>query len=173
MLNYLKKFAMDILPSVAATIIGAYIVNHYIATKPGARCPGRRRGIDRRPKSCRRQAGRKVRRGREPARGRRQGEGNLRKSHDGEDRLRAADGGRKGAEKSLRQNLTQAADVKPADAPAETASIPADPRRHAPAPRDKVRVILPSPVQAVTPTVAPAAAAPVPAPPVETAFAAG
>jgi hypothetical protein len=36
-------------------------------------------------------------------------------------------------------------------------------------PRDKVRVILPSPVQAVTPTVAPAVAiAPVPAAPVET-----
>jgi hypothetical protein len=34
MLNYLKKFAMDILPSVAATIIGAYIVNHYINAKP-------------------------------------------------------------------------------------------------------------------------------------------
>jgi hypothetical protein len=34
MLNYLKKFALDILPSVAATIIGAYIVNHYIATRP-------------------------------------------------------------------------------------------------------------------------------------------
>ncbi len=39
MLNYLKKFAMDILPSVAATIIGAYIVNHYIATKPGGDAP--------------------------------------------------------------------------------------------------------------------------------------
>ena len=34
MLNYLKKFALDILPSVVATIIGAYIVNHYIAAKP-------------------------------------------------------------------------------------------------------------------------------------------
>src|SRR5271163_3126152 len=34
MLNYLKKFAMDILPSVAATIIGAYIVNHYITARP-------------------------------------------------------------------------------------------------------------------------------------------
>ena len=49
MLNYLKKFALDILPSVAATIIGAYIVNHYIVTKPGRGCPGRRRGIDGRP----------------------------------------------------------------------------------------------------------------------------
>jgi hypothetical protein len=35
MLKYASKFAMDILPSVVATIIGAYIVNHYIVTKPG------------------------------------------------------------------------------------------------------------------------------------------
>jgi len=34
MLNYLKKFTMEILPSLAATIIGAYIVNHYINAKP-------------------------------------------------------------------------------------------------------------------------------------------
>ena len=34
MLKYLSKFALDILPSVVATIIGAYIVNHYIITKP-------------------------------------------------------------------------------------------------------------------------------------------
>ena len=37
--KYLTKFTMDILPSVAATIIGAYIVNHYIVTKPGADAP--------------------------------------------------------------------------------------------------------------------------------------
>src|ERR1700748_1234663 len=36
MLNYLKKFTMEILPSVAATIIGAWIVNHYINAKPAA-----------------------------------------------------------------------------------------------------------------------------------------
>ncbi|MFX5295046.1 hypothetical protein ABTD22_20765, partial [Acinetobacter baumannii] len=34
MLNYLKKFAIEIVPSVAATVIGAYIVNHYINAKP-------------------------------------------------------------------------------------------------------------------------------------------
>jgi hypothetical protein len=34
MLNYMKKFALEILPSVAATVIGAYIVNHYISAKP-------------------------------------------------------------------------------------------------------------------------------------------
>ena len=36
MLKYLTKFTVDILPSVAATVIGAYIVNHYIVTKPDA-----------------------------------------------------------------------------------------------------------------------------------------
>jgi hypothetical protein len=39
MLNYLKKFAMEIVPSVVATILGAYIVNHYIAAKPAADAP--------------------------------------------------------------------------------------------------------------------------------------
>jgi hypothetical protein len=39
MLNYFKKFAMEIVPSVAATIIGAYIVNHYINAKPAHEAP--------------------------------------------------------------------------------------------------------------------------------------
>ena len=39
MLNYLKKFAMDIFPSVAATVIGAYIVNHYIVDQARCRRP--------------------------------------------------------------------------------------------------------------------------------------
>jgi hypothetical protein len=33
MLAWLKKFVLDIMPSIAATIIGAYIVNHYIIPK--------------------------------------------------------------------------------------------------------------------------------------------
>src|ERR1700758_1931226 len=36
MLNYLKKFALDVVPSVVATILGAYIVNHYITAKTAA-----------------------------------------------------------------------------------------------------------------------------------------
>ncbi len=36
MLKYLTKFAVDIVPSVAATVIGAYIVNHYITARPDA-----------------------------------------------------------------------------------------------------------------------------------------
>jgi hypothetical protein len=39
MLNYLKKFAMEIVPSVVATILGAYIVNHYINAKPAHETP--------------------------------------------------------------------------------------------------------------------------------------
>ncbi len=39
MLSYLKKFALEIVPSVAATIIGAYIVNHYVVSKPAADAP--------------------------------------------------------------------------------------------------------------------------------------
>ena len=39
MLKYLTKFAMDVLPSVVATILGAYIVNHYINTKSDANAP--------------------------------------------------------------------------------------------------------------------------------------
>ena len=34
MLKYVSKFTLDVLPSVLATIIGAYIVNHYIVAKP-------------------------------------------------------------------------------------------------------------------------------------------
>lgn len=37
--KYLTKFTVDILPSVAATVIGAYIVNHYIVAKPAADAP--------------------------------------------------------------------------------------------------------------------------------------
>src|SRR5215471_15034800 len=36
MLKYLTKIATDVLPSVAATVIGAYIVNHYINARPAA-----------------------------------------------------------------------------------------------------------------------------------------
>lgn len=39
MLKYLKKIATDILPSVVATVIGAYIVNHYITARPATDAP--------------------------------------------------------------------------------------------------------------------------------------
>ena len=46
--KYLTKFTVDILPSVAATVIGAYIVNHYIVSKPGPAAPVAIGGFDRR-----------------------------------------------------------------------------------------------------------------------------
>ena len=48
--KYLTKFTVDILPSVAATVIGAYIVNHYIVSKPAPERAGRIGGFDRRSK---------------------------------------------------------------------------------------------------------------------------
>jgi hypothetical protein len=39
MLKFVSKFVLDILPSVVATIVGAYIVNHYIIPKAGSDKP--------------------------------------------------------------------------------------------------------------------------------------
>jgi len=39
MLKYVAKISMDIFPSVLATIIGAYIVNHYINARPATDTP--------------------------------------------------------------------------------------------------------------------------------------
>jgi hypothetical protein len=39
MLKYVAKISLDIFPSVLATIIGAYIVNHYINAKPAVDAP--------------------------------------------------------------------------------------------------------------------------------------
>ena len=165
MLNYLKKFAMEILPSVAATIIGAYIVNHYIATKPGGEAPvaaastAAPKAADARPAQVANlpAAGVKAKGISEKA--------IMEKTAS--ERPTVVEKAQEKPEAKAEAKSEPKADVKPVEAPAETASIPA---RHAPAPRDKVRVILPSPVQAVTTPVAPAVAVtPVPAPPVETA----
>ena len=164
MLNYLKKFALDILPSVAATIIGAYIVNHYIATKPGADAPIAAAVSTDAPKAAdTKPAGKPAEVANLPAAGVKA------KGISEKAMMEKTASERPTVVEKLQEKSEAKADVKPADAPTETASIPADPRRHAPAPRDKVRVILSSPVQAVTPTVAPASVAPVPAPPVEAA----
>ena len=72
-------------------------------------------------------------------------------------------------EKPQEKSDAKSADAKPSDTPVETASIPAEPRRHTPAPREKVRVVLPSPVQPSA--AAPVTAVPAPAPPVEAAVA--
>lgn len=173
--NYAKKFAMDILPSVAATIIGAYIVNHYIVTKPVADAPVAAAVSAADPKGQAKPAQTSADVGNMPAAGvKARGisekgmfEKTAAEKPAGAERPQAAE---KPQEKSVEKSVEKSADAKPADTPAETASIPADPRRHAPVPREKtaVRVVLPSLVQ---PAVAPVAVTPNPAPPVEAAVA--
>ena len=77
MLKYVSKFALDILPSVVATIIGAYIVNHYIVAKPADAPAAAAVSTDRSPKSRPRR--------RQHSRIGRQGEGHLGKGAAGED----------------------------------------------------------------------------------------
>jgi hypothetical protein len=174
MLNYLKKFALDILPSVAATIIGAYIVNHYIATKPGTEAPVAAAVSAADPKAennAKPAATADV--GNLPTAGVKAkgvSEKSLMERTAAERPTVVEKTQDKSEAKSSEAKASEAkADVKSADAPVETASIPADPRRHAAAPRDKIRVVLPSPVQPVTSAAAPVVAAPTPAPPVEVA----
>jgi hypothetical protein len=154
MLKYVSKFALDILPSVAATIIGAYIVNHYIVTKPAADAPLAAAVSTASPKiearSEPKAEAKAVPEAAKPAE-------------------TSADLKAKGAsEKAVVEKPAE----KSADKPAETASIPVETRRHQPAAREKaVRVVLPSPVQPAQVQPAPVMAAPTPAPPVEAAVA--
>ena len=148
MLKIASKFAMDIFPSVIATILGAYIVNHYINSKPEA--PTAAAVLSPAPK--------KADLGNPPEPG-----------------VRA-----KGiSEKSVidKSAVEKAAVEKPvvdrpADKPAETASIPADTRRHPPNPREKEKTVAKTiPAQPVAPVVEPVLAAPNTAPSVEAAIA--
>lgn len=169
MLNYLKKFALDILPSVAATIIGAYIVQHYIAGKPGTDAPVAAAVSAADPKAADAKAAAKpeVKTASLPAAG-------VKAKGISEKSIMEKTAAEQPAVVEKAQEVK--ADVKPVEAPAETASISADQHRHAVPPREKekVRVILPSPVQpvtsAVTPAVVPAPVVVAP-PPVEAAAA--
>jgi len=147
MLKYVSKFAMDILPSVAATIIGAYIVNHYIVTRPAAEAPVAAAASSTDPKKP------DLKIDTKPA------ETSADVANLPEAGVRA-----KGiSEKAIFE--------KPAAAPTETASIPADPRRHQPAAREKaVAKTVPVPVQPATSAVVPVIAAPNTAPSIEAAI---
>jgi hypothetical protein len=168
MLNYLKKFTMDILPSVAATIIGAYIVNHYIVARPAAPPAAAEATVD--PKAATADTKPAAEASSLP-------EAGVKAKGMSERTLLERATAEKAAVVEKPQDKSQdksadakSADAKPAEAPSETASLPVDSRRHQAAPREKntVRVVLPSPVQAAVPAVtnpspaAPAVAAPAP-----------
>jgi hypothetical protein len=171
--NYLKKFAMDILPSVAATIIGAYIVNHYIVTKPGAGVPVAAAVSVADPKADAKPADPKSAETKPADAGNLPAAGVKAKGISEKAIMEKTAAERptvvEKPQEKVDAKAEAKADVKSVDAPAETASIPP---RHTSTPRERVRVVLPSPVQAVTPPVTSAiAAAPVAAPSVETASA--
>jgi hypothetical protein len=157
MLKYLAKFAMDILPSVVATIIGAYIVNHYIVSKPDAPAAAVASSTD--PKKT------DVKTDAKPA---------AKPSASVVGGLPQPGVTAKGiSEKAI---LEQTAAEKPAaaekpvavekpaeksaDKPAETASIPAETRRHTPVPREKVIAKPAAAPAAPTVAAAPVVAAP-------------
>ena len=209
MLNYLKKFAVDIFPSVAATVIGAYIVNHYIVSKPSADAPaavastanpkgdGKEDGkaevkseakVDAKPAETTASvsnlpaAGVKAKGISEKAilsekaimeKTAAERPAVVEKAQEKTEAKAEAKAEAKPDTKSVDQvrrskSVDTKSDVKSAESPAEGA----DQRRHAAVAREKekIRVILPSPVQAVTSSAAPVAAA-APAAPVETAAA--
>ena len=149
MLKIASKFAMDIFPSVIATIIGAYIVNHYIVSKP-AQAPIAAVVSPATPK--------KVDLNNTPEPGVR-AKGISEKAmidRSAIDRL------------AVEKPVEKAADK--ADKPAETASIPPDTRRHPANPREKaVAKTIPAPP--VVPVIEPVVAAPNTAPSVEAAIA--
>ena len=147
MLKIASKFAMDIFPSVIATILGAYIVNHYINSKPDAPTAA----------AVSLTAPKKADLGNTPEPGVRT-KGISEKSVIDKSAVEKA-----AVEKPVVE--------KPADKPAETASIPADTRRHPPNPREKEKAVAKTiPAQPVAPVVEPVVAAPNTAPPVEAAI---
>jgi hypothetical protein len=125
MLSYLKKFAMDIFPSVAATIIGAYIVNHYIVARPEAPAVAAvSHATD--PKAADASA-------EKPAVASNLPEAGVKAKGMSERTLIE----RSAAEKATvtEKPAEKSPDQKAADAPVETASIPVDSRHHAAAPK--------------------------------------
>ena len=204
MLNYLKKFAVDIFPSVAATVIGAYIVNHYIVSKPSADAPAAAASTANpkgegkaEAKSDAKSADTTASVSNLPAAGvkaREISEKSIMEKTAAErpavvekaqEKTEAKADAKADAKPDSKSPDTKPADAKPADAkpadakPADaksdvkSAESPADDqRRQAAAPREKekIRVILASPVQAVNVPAAPVVAA-APAAPVETVVA--
>jgi hypothetical protein len=132
MLKYVSKFTIDILPSVVATIIGAYIVNHYIVAKP-ADAPVAAAVSTSDPAKADPKASESV--------------------------AAIPEAGVKAKGISERAILEKTATEKPTavDRPAETVNLPVEPRRHQPVLREKA---VAKAVQ--TPAPAPAAALPSP-----------
>lgn len=158
--KYLTKFMFDILPSVAATVIGAYIVNHYIVTKPAADVAAAVSARD--PKAAAKtgtDANTTDAKTTDPKISNLPAAGVKAKGISEKAILEKTAAERPAVVEKAEGKPDVKSDVKPdvkaADVPAETASIAVEPRPARPAAREKVRVVLPSPVQAVAPATVP------------------
>jgi hypothetical protein len=150
MLKIASKFAIDIVPSVIATIIGAYIVNHYIVAKPTA-APTAAVVSPATPKKA------DIANAPEPGV---RAKGISEKSVIDKSNIDRA---------TVEKSVDKPAD-KIADKPAETASIPPDnTRRHPTNSREKT--VAKTAPQPVVPVVEPVVASPTTAPAVEAAIA--
>src|SRR5450755_4860887 len=159
MLKYLSKFALDVLPSLLATVIGAYIVNHYI-NKPDA--PVAAVVSTAEPKAD----------AKAPEAAKAEVKTDAKTPETSSDVANIPEPGVRAKGISEKAVLDRAGVEKSADKPAETASIPPDTRRHQAAPREKtVAKTVPAPQPAAPAVVAApsVAAAPNPAPPAEAA----
>src|SRR4030088_3767872 len=168
MLKYVSKFTLDILPSVVATIVGAYIVNHYIVSKPGADAPVGAVLSTTEPKAEAKVAP-------EAAKADAKAPEKAPETSSGVAIIPEPGVKAKGiSEKAiLEKSAAEKPAEKSADKPAETASIPVETRRHQP--REKaIAKSIPVPVQPSAPASVPVVAAPNIAPsvpPIEAAIA--
>ena len=180
MLNYLKKFTVDIFPSVAATVIGAYIVNHYIVSRPSADAPAAavstadpkgkaKAATDANPEGTTAvsnlpAAGVKARGISEKA---------VTEKNAAEQRPAVAEKVQEKAGAKADAAKAEAIKVETvkADAKADAKHDAKSTETAAPREKEKIRVVLPSPIQPAASTSAPVAAAPNPVAPVETAAA--
>ena len=175
MLNYLKKFAVDIFPSVAATVIGAYIVNHYIVARPAdppataavstANPKGDGKADAKSAESNLPTAGIKARGISEKAIMEKTAAERPAVAEKAQDKTEA-----KTEAKTDTKTATRAADSKPETKSADEGPVDAERRPVGPSrDKDKIRVVLPSPIQPSNTSAAPVAVAAAPAAPVEAA----
>jgi hypothetical protein len=171
MLKYVSKFTLDILPSVVATIVGAYIVNHYIVTKPGADAPVGAVLSTTEPKAEAKVAPEAAK---ADAKAPEKTPEKAPETSSGVANIPEPGVKAKGiSEKAiLEKSAAEKPAEKSADKPAETASIPVETRRHQP--REKaIAKSIPAPVQASAPVSVPVVAPNIApsVPPIEAAIA--
>jgi hypothetical protein len=152
MLKYLTKFALDVLPSVVATILGAYIVNHYINTKSDADAPAAAVVSPADPKAQKNDA-KALETARIPEPGV--------KAKGISERAMIEKSASEGPAEVKPVESKPAENKSPEVKPAEAASAPAEPRRAPAPPREKaVAKVTPAPVASPVPASVETAATP-------------